>query len=342
MPKNKRAKVRLSEALEGQFFQKKLSKAELSHLKKHCEAYHQALNPSWKPSTFRPYSSYLGFLTALKAKSVLAELKSFGYLSDRQKAIIDYGGGTLGASLGAIDCLPSQFETVLAVDREPSSCAWAFEEFSEFLPQRRSIRKSFPKKAYGVVLMANVWAEVGLRHEKPFDERSDWVKRLLSWIKLADEDTIFVFIEPASYVINQNLLKLRDILKRESHVLLPCTHELACPALKQDEWCHEDRAYAAPNEFWQIVKSLGFRKQGLNFSLLCLGKQANRFRSSEARVVSGDLSSKGKCQKWLCSKGQRWKEEKLLRQETNQNKSFFDAQRGDVIDCNSTQSHPSD
>jgi len=336
-------KFHLSKSLETAFFKDKLVPSQIESLKRHCQTYQDGDLPKWKSKNYHPYSSYLGFVTALKAKACLAELNAWGYLKAFESepvAIIDIGAGTLGATLGAADFLKEsgmKLQQILAVDQDINALKWALEHFDSEISAKISLRRTFPealKPKNAIVLFANVLTELGLKEESfKIEKPGKALKLFEQWMEAADDKSIFVFIEPGTKQTNLNFLKLRDHLSQKYNVLLPCTHRQACPALRLKEWCHEERSYKAPNAYWDLVKALNFRKKTLSFSMLCVGKQESKMKPHLGRVVSRSLPSKGRSTKWICSEGERWKESKLLRNQDEQNSEFFEAVRGSIIDC---------
>jgi len=349
MPKLAMPKFSLSHALENAFFKNRLTQNELKILKSHCESYQDLELPDWKPSILRAYSSYFGFITALKARSAIEQCFEAGYLKKQAYDIVDIGAGTLGASLGVIDFFNAkklEVSSLLAVDKDQQAVEWASEEFKAFLPTNFGFRKRFPsanERRPQIIVYANVLTELGLKELGFEPHRSLKLKEFfLKPLKDLHEDSLVIIIEPSTRETNTNLLKLRDWIRSRFHILLPCTHESDCPALAQKEWCHEEWSYRAPARFWAIVKYLRFRKKLLSFGFLVLGKQNNRFEKAKARVVSREIPSKGRCEKWLCSAGYRWKESKLLRHRSTANQAYYEAARGAIIDCVSTDCHRPD
>jgi len=358
----KSQKICLSEQLEKHIFAPVLKKREIQSLRRRCENYQESPKESseedpeenpqrkWQNDLYRPYSQYFGFLSSLKVKSSLEELSHHGYLNIWNKKpiqIIDFGAGTLGGTLGALDFFKGTnqpIRKILAIDADDRPMKWAQNNFNPYIPS--SIQKNIhllnrlPTETsfdQTLVIAVDVLNEIGLMDEKEtIDVRSSWYEMLNSWIQQSTDSTIFLFIEPAGKNINRNFLTLRNILKEKLEILLPCTHASTCPALKTNDWCHEDRLYKAPSKYWNLVHAMGFERRVLSFSMLCLGKQKNKFSTEEARVVSRKLRGKGKCEKWLCGNGKRWKASILNRHENEANESFFNAQRGDILDCHST------
>jgi hypothetical protein len=332
--------IQLSPELNGAFFRDRLGGDALKALKRRCEGY-QAFNINeWRPSVFEGYAQYFGYLSALKVRSVLEELHHYNLLpTSGFDHLIDFGAGTLGASLGAFDFLRSIDQPprqLLALDQDQKPCDWALKRFASFLPQKCEARVAqWPQmKPRSLLISVDVWNESALMQDDEIlkHHADEWVQLL----NAMDEESCVIWIEPATKIINQRLLSVRDrvlsVPHRKYQLFLPCTHSQACPALPAREWCHEDRNYKAPLAFSQLVQRLNFRRTSLVFSLLVFGKKSPPWVEENARVVSRQIHSKGKCELWLCAKGERWKEQRLTRHRPKEGfDPFFDAQRGSVL-----------
>ena len=346
----KEAKVHLSAALEEELFAGVLKKREVIALREQCESYQKAVDeedkPLWRRDLFRPYSQYFGFLSSLKVKSALEELNHYGYLDvlkDKRIQLIDFGAGTLGATMGAIDFLNENGYSVkntIAIDQNEEPMEWAAKTFEFLKNHQLDLAGRLPADVSldnTIVIAVDVFNEMGLMKEKKqINESARYIEMINSWLDRATDSTRFVFIEPAAKAVNQNFIRLRNLLKDKMTILLPCTHQLDCPALPTDDWCHEDRNYKAPSKYWNLVHDMRFQRGLLSNSILCLGKQKSAFEAQQARVVSRKLKGKGRCDKWLCANGKRWKAGLLNRHKSEANEAFFESIRGDIIDCPST------
>jgi hypothetical protein len=324
-------KMSLSPEWERAIFRKPLKKREIEALRLRCESYQEASVRPWSADIYPAYAQYFGILSALKVKSVLQELDRYGYLDvwgNQPVRIFDYGAGTLGGTTGAIDFLrasKNSIEQLSAYDQDRRPVDWAQQEFSNLL--ENPVHFGRPTNFEQTLIIA-----VDVFNECAFSQANE----IEQWIDRATDSTIIVLLEPAAKAINQKFLELRNLLSKKINILLPCTHSFDCPALKDGEWCHEDRPYKAPSAYWNLVKQMGFRKSLLQFSMLCLGKQPSRFSAAHARMVSRPLKNKGRSDKWLCGNGRRWKQSIMLRHKNETNEAYFEAARGDVIDCHST------
>ncbi len=342
----------LSADLSSAIFHRAVTKAEAERLRLRCENYQREDFKGWDPAVFFPYSQYFGYLSSLKARAVMEELAQFGYLGSSYR-LVDIGAGTLGASLGIIDfCRERGIEIRehYAVDKDLKPLQWAKDHFSSYLsstvishnwprPDRFNEPSTDQSSQTSLYVLSDVFAE-NSQYCSSFEQmrQSPFAQNLLKAIRGLSEKSILIFIEPAHKKANRNLLHFRDLLSKEISILLPCPHSQPCPAIPQNEWCHEEKHFRAPDQFSQLVHRLGFARRYLQYSQLCLGPQDSYFKSHHARVVSRQLKSKGRCDKWLCQNGQRWKASLLMRHKKSDNASYYDSERGTVLDTRELES----
>lgn len=333
----------VSEALQEQIFAGRLKKSETEALYRRCVSYQSEAPEPWSHDLYRPYAQYFGFLSSLKAKSILGELWNYGFLKPFEKTgfdLIDFGAGTLGATLGAVEFAREsglKMGTLTAIDQNIAPMKWGLEFFSDFFESDPELKTqlSSPREDRPQILIASdVLNECEGFQSRHFD--SPALLPFFNWIKNMNDQSMVIWVEPANKKTNQNFLAARNHIKKFANILLPCTHSLDCPALEQYEWCHEDRDYLAPSQYWNLVREMGFHRDVLSFSFLALSKRTPIFSPQQGRIVSRDLRNKGRCDKWLCSNGKRWKAGLLKRHENDQNRSFFGGRRGDIVDCVST------
>ena len=330
-------KISVSSALSDLVFDRESTKTEIEALHRRCEGYQKDDFAGWDETVLFPYSQYFGFLASMKMRAVLEEAYRWGYLSDSYK-LIDIGAGTLGASLGAMDFCREKgiaIHSLRANDKDLVPTRWAAKRFASLLPETH-LSESFPKTEKHenyLVILSDILSENHLQcHSWDSLQNSRFGRDLVRLLRSLSEKSLLIIVEPAHKKANQSLMKFRDLVSKESTILLPCPHQEKCPALQQDEWCHEERHFEAPFAFTQLVHKLGFERRYLQFSQLVVGPQNSAFSAEQARVVSRQLKSKGRCDKWLCRNGERFKVSQMLRRINDTNKAYFESERGDVLD----------
>jgi hypothetical protein len=76
---------------------------------------------------------------------------------------------------------------------------------------------------------------------------------------------LLLLVEPALRRTGRDLLELRDaLLANGLHVLAPCLHRGACPALERPrDWCHADRPWDAPKSVQAVAAAAGLARPKL-------------------------------------------------------------------------------
>lgn len=190
---------------------------------------------------------------------------------------------------------------------------------------------------YDLILVANCLNELCLAFSEPEEARALLLERLLGMLKPAGA---LVVLEPALRSTARALHRTRDLLleRRACTVYSPCLHERACPALvKEDDWCHEERAWDPPAWIEELDRELGFVKDALKFSYVILRKDGRTIvprRPHLYRVVSELRILKGEKRAWLCNEDGRLEVGRLDRKTTSANAALDAWQRGAIVEIN--------
>jgi hypothetical protein len=204
-------KTRVSKALEEKVFDGALKKRELEALYRRCTSYQTEAPEPWSGDLYRPYSKYFGFLSSLKVRACLNELSHYGYLDRWKKKsieVFDFGAGTLGASLGVVDFATAtklSIEKLTTIDVDLKPMQWAakyFEDFLEPSPEFKTSLSSPSRDKASLLVAVDVLNEQDAFRNRSFDDPS--MKFLKDWISEMNEDSIFLWIEPANKKTNQN------------------------------------------------------------------------------------------------------------------------------------------
>ncbi len=105
-------------------------------------------------------------------------------------------------------------------------------------------------------------------------------------------------------------------------------------AANRRDWCHTYLEWEHPRWISKFDRLVGIRKDYLKASYLLLGKDQPPDRSTQWRVVSGPLNSKGKTERLLCGEaglpGLR-RVMRLDRHASSANRELDRAARGSII-----------
>jgi len=284
------------------------------------------------PDYIAAYLSYFLPVNLSKIQVLLDELPVETLIGAERGglSVLDVGSGPGTGTLAVLDWLhtyhPSRTEvlTVVATDSSARAlhyCTLLWEAYCRsagitgahlascednlqpFLTPSRvdRIKQHGP---YDVILLANCLNELYREEVHPIVARTKFITDLLSLLK--PDGTVMV-VEPALRDTSRALHLVRDRLLQEKRctVYSPCLHENNCPALLHpDDWCHEERAWAAPSAIQEIDREVGFIKDALKFSYLLLrkdGKTIVERRPDVYRVVSELRELKGEKRAWLCN-----------------------------------------
>ncbi len=163
------------------------------------------------------------------------------------------------------------------------------------------------------------------------------VRFVVSALSLLAPHGTMMIVEPALRETSRALHQVRNQVLQQNlcTVYSPCLHENGCPALiKEDDWCHEERAWVPPVSIQAIDREVGFIKDVLKFSYLLLrkdGKTIVERRTDRSRVVSELREMKGEKRAWLCNEQGRLEIGRLDRLASLRNAAFDDWHRGAIV-----------
>ena len=296
----------------------------------------------------------------LKLYGPLAELESVGALpSARSWKLLDLGAGLGTTSLGVarFAALRGAAERLVvnAIDRDPEALA-IFAELARDVSELPGVaielttreadigtpgfaRSSALAPPYDLICLGLALNEL----DPGADEASRAQRRLeraLELSRLLAPDGALVIVEPALRATSRGLQQLRDAIVRRRaapYVFAPCLTREACPLLARErDFCHERLPCELPPALGAIAASAGLRDRDLTYSYLTLRNDARSLRELDAsqrlfRAVSGQLTSKGKTEAWLCGETLFARAMRLDRQRSAANHAFEQAERGTIL-----------
>jgi SAM-dependent methyltransferase len=277
---------------------------------------------------------------AMKLAIPLGELVHRGALpAARPLRVVDLGAGCGAMSLGAIAALPPGIALdIAAIDRDPAALAIARAAVRDFAA-RRGVAAAFATRDADVVRgplpAADLVVLGSVLNELAPDAALAVVVRALAAI---GDDGAVIAVEPALRDTARALHQIRDsvVSAGQAQVFAPCTRAGApCPALADpDDWCHEDRAARLPPRTAELARLTHLRDGGMKFAYLVLRRRPLPLLVDAGpawRVVSAPRPAKGKLEVIGCSAAGRMPLRLLRRHRTADNRSFEDAERGDVL-----------
>ncbi len=278
------------------------------------------------------YLSYFLPVNAAKIQVLLDELpiqRDLAGRSDEPFAVLDLGSGPGTAALAVLDWMVQRFGKnaplgLLSVDRSEAALndsARLWERYCHEAGAGQAVMKThrgdlemLPRSAlekviqagapYDLIVIANCLNELYCGSGDPISRRAELIGALLPFLQPHGS---MMLVEPALRQVSRDLHRVRDqlVLSKQCTVYSPCLHEQACPALvREDDWCHEERAWQPPIAIQEIDETVGFIKDALKFSYLLLRKDGKTIvarRPDVYRVVSELREMKGEKRAWLCN-----------------------------------------
>jgi hypothetical protein len=167
-----------------------------------------------------------------KWDAVLRELKIRGWMPPAG-TILDWGCGSGIAGRRVIECFGVQTLNTLRVwDHSSLACDFAAAKAREQFPSLTVARDS-GVEAISLLVVSHVLNELT---EEAREQLMTAVSR----------SQAVIWVEPGTHAVSRDLVAMRDKLRRDFHVVAPCTHQAACglwTAENAQHWCH---AHASP------------------------------------------------------------------------------------------------
>jgi precorrin-6B methylase 2 len=320
-----------------------LTRAIVDRSKRYTSERDRLATPSDPKGDLAARAVFFTVADAMKIAIPLCELAGRGALPARRPLrVVDVGAGCGAMSLGIVASLVTDATgdgafAITAIDRDVDALRIAASALRT-LGEQRNVTVGITTRVADVATTALPAADLvvlgTVLNELAPAARSELVERALAAV---DADGAVIVIEPALRDTSRALHELRDDILRAGRatVFAPCTRRGApCPALANaDDWCHEDRAVALPPRTAELARLTHLRDSGLKFSYLVLRHSALPLVDAAPawRVVSGQISAKGKLELFGCGDAGRVPLRLLKRNRSEANRAFERARRGDVL-----------
>ncbi|HEU4684974.1 MAG TPA: small ribosomal subunit Rsm22 family protein [Nitrospira sp.] len=306
------------------------------------------------------YLSYFLPVNLAKVQALLDELPTQQREWEEPSGlrVLDLGSGPGTGSLAVLDWLSrrdpasAQRLSVVAVDSSAAALQRARDLWECYcreagtqgarlatcegnLEQSRAAwHESVGASPYDLIILANCVNELWRDAADCIASRARFITTLLDWLAL--RGTVMI-VEPALRETSRALHSVRDRLLQEQRCTVygPCLHGESCPALiDPDDWCHEERRWAAPASIQEIDREAGFIKDALKFSYLLLrkdGLSVGPRNPATVRIVSELRELKGDTRAWVCNELGRFEIGRLDRAESGSNAPWSQCQRGTIV-----------
>lgn len=284
------------------------------------------------PKLLGAYLLFYWPVSYAQARATLSELTT------RPRAVLDLGSGPGPMAFAAMDAGAS---TVTAADRSKPALELArtlATEAGEGIATREwSPEKPLPDGKFDVITMGHVVNELFNGQIAP---RAALLEKI---IERVNPNGSLVVVEPALRETSRALLQVRDALVERGYAIrAPCLFRGACPALlKESDWCHAERQWRMPKLVEDLARGAGLHKESLKMSYLIVAPKGEPWapvpEGTLFRVVSEQLPGKGRTRFMGCGPDGRIGLAMQEKHETEKNRLFFKAQRGDVLRISNTE-----
>jgi SAM-dependent methyltransferase len=274
----------------------------------------------------------------LQARGVLSELPH------RPRSVLDLASGPGPMAFAALDAGASDAivadRSARAIKAATALAAEAGEPLGtrEWNPSHgRPLAQLAPGKKFDVVLMGHALNELFRGHGEAITDgrRADLLEQALA---LLSPGGSLVVVEPALRDTSRALLRVRDLLVARGYAIrAPCLFRGDCPALvKETDWCHAERPVEPPPLVAQISRAASLRREAVKMSYLVVAPKGEGWAEPPPgrlfRIVSEQLSSKGRLRYMGCGPEGRMGLALQEKHVTDANRRFEKLLRGDVIE----------
>ncbi len=284
------------------------------------------------------YRAYYLCTNAPKLWPILDRLRLRGVLSDGGRALeLGCGPGTGCVGLGLWAAANGQRWELHPTDTLPEAVGMATDLLRrlrlEASPGARvDLNVTLPAAAklggpFDLIVCMNVLNEIEPRHDA----------RLVGELRsLLAPGGLLVAVEPAARAESRRVLGFRDAAVAAGwHVVAPCPHAGACPALATpDDWCHGEWHFERPAFVRAVDRETGLLREVLKATWMVLSPMAPGADAAaptgNARVMGAREDRKGISRVTVCMGGKLRPLELQTRDRTPENADFFELTRHDL------------
>lgn len=284
------------------------------------------------PKLLGAYLLFYWPVSYAQARSTLSELTS------RPRAVLDLGSGPGPLAFAALDAGAT---SVVAADRSKPALdlarALATEAGEGLATREWSPEKPIPDGKFDLITMGHVVNELYNGQILP---RAALLEKILERV---NANGSLVVLEPALRETSRALLQVRDVLVEKGYAIrAPCLWRGACPALVKDsDWCHAERSWRMPKLVEELARAAGLHKESLKMSYLIVAPKGEAWPAVPEgqlfRIVSEPLPGKGRSRMMGCGPEGRVGLAMQDKHETEKNRLFLKATRGDVLRVTATE-----
>lgn len=179
------------------------------------------------------YDQFFGRRISWKWETILKETP---ITPPQNYEIVDWGCGTAVATEVFLSEIAPPPQTIKLWDKSVLSLDYSKKKLAE-MGFKGEILVSEEITENSIVLISHVLNELDKKQ----------LKKLMASLEKAHA---IYWVEPGTYDVSQQLIRVREELMRDFNILAPCPHAISCPIDKHaNHWCHQFAQ--VPNEVFQ-------------------------------------------------------------------------------------------
>lgn len=211
------------------------------------------------------------------------------------------GGGRVlelgaGPGPGAMALLDEGWGELHCGDRNPDALqsirALTHDHAQTFVWDGEAPDAALPPGEFDLIFASHVLSELWKRAPDRVERRLALMQSLIKRLRPGGQ---LLLIEPATHLLNAELLTLRDAAAASGlFITAPCVPQGPCPARAEGVACHAATRWTPPPLTEQLTRAAFISKEAPAFSYLCLAAEghADRPPAGALRVISERLTNK--------------------------------------------------
>lgn len=289
------------------------------------------------------YIAYLLYFMPVNMLKLPYLLDKLDFSSHKTIKILDCGTGTGTFALSAVDYFSHNYPNIeldmTLTDKATSHINKTRKLFGSMLETNDISANAINyhnldlididnlKNKYGLIILGNIINEIDI---------SKYPQILKKLNNLLEDNGFIIMIEPALKELSQKALRFRDeAINHDLFPIFPCIQTIEkpslCPALRDNDWCHQTHSIDQDKWISGIDKHTGFLKDDIRYTGVIFSKHNNTNNENSWRVVSDMMGEKGLSKAYLCHDDSRILARRLDKNKSDSNSKWSRLKKGDMI-----------